>query len=129
MAAPPLNKSKTGPVTTPEPTAEPVYVSGGTPPQPFRKLKKGMEGEDVYWLQCKLKELGYYSGTITGGYYSGTAAAVKAYQKDHKISATGTADDRTLESIYGDVLSTEQPAAEPVSTPQLTPAPSAAPQP
>ena len=129
VAAPPLNKSKTGPVTTPEPTAEPVYVSGGTPPQPFRKLKKGMEGEDVYWLQCKLKELGYYSGTITGGYYSGTAAAVKAYQKDHKISTTGTADERTLESIYGDVLSTEQPAAEPVSTPQPAPAPSAAPQP
>ena len=54
---------------------------------------------------------------------------MKAYQKDHKISTTGTADERTLESIYGDVLSTEQPAAEPVSTPQPAPAPSAAPQP
>ena len=120
VAAPPLNKSKTGPVTTPEPTAEPQYVSGGMPPQPFRKLKKGMEGEDVYWLQKKLQELGYYTGTVTGGYYSGTASAVKAYQKANKISATGVADERTLESIYADVLAANTPTLVPNPTPAPT---------
>lgn len=120
VAAPPLNKSKTGPVTTPEPTAEPQYVSGGMPPQPFRKLKKGMEGEDVYWLQKKLQELGYYTGTVTGGYYSGTASAVKAYQKANKISATGVADERTLESIYADVLAANTPTPVPNPTPAPT---------
>lgn len=120
VAAPPLNKSKTGPVTTPEPTAEPQYVSGGMPPQPFRKLKKGMEGEDVYWLQKKLQELGYYTGTVTGGYYSGTASAVKAYQKANKISTTGVADERTLESIYADVLAANTPTPVPNPTPAPT---------
>lgn len=117
VAAPALNKSKTGPVTTPEPTPEPEYLSDGMPPQPFRKLKKGSSGEDVYWLQMKLTELGYYTGTVTGGYYSGTEKAVKAYQKANKISATGTADERTLESIYADVLAANTPTPEPTVSP------------
>lgn len=122
IAAPALNKSKTGPVTTPEPTPEPEYQSDGMPPQPFRKLKKGSSGEDVYWLQMKLKELGYYTGTVTGGYYSGTEKAVKAYQKANKISATGTADERTLESVYADVLAVNTPTPEPTPTVSPTPA-------
>ena len=123
VAAPPLNRDKTGPITTPEPTPEPEYVSGSLPPQPFEKLKKRSTGESVYWLQMRLKELGYYTGTVTGGYYTGTENAVKAFQKDHKISATGIADVRTLEAIYADVLST--PTPEP--TPQPTPVPTAEP--
>ncbi len=30
-------------------------------------MKVGVEGEDVYWLQMKLKEL-VYTGTVTGQY-------------------------------------------------------------
>ena len=134
VAAPPLNSSKTGPVTTPEPTPAPVYVSGATPPQPFEKLKKGAESEAVYWLQCRLKELGYYSGTVTGGYYSGTQKAVKAFQKANGIYATGTADVETLEAIYADVLDpqatppvTPTPEPTPEPTPSLTPAPTTEP--
>ena len=122
VAAPPLNSSKTGPVTTPEPTPAPEYVSGGMPPQPFEKLKKGTESEAVYWLQCRLKELGYYTGTITGGYYSGTQKAVKAFQKANGIYATGTADEETLEAIYADVLN-------PQATPPVTPTPEPTPEP
>lgn len=121
VAAPPLNSSKTGPVTTPEPTPAPEYVSDAMPPQPFRKLKTGSTGEDVYWLQCKLKELGYYTGTITGGYYSGTKAAVKAFQKDNGISATGEATVATQEAIYADILAVNTPTPEPTFTPEPTP--------
>ena len=128
VAAPPLNSSKTGPVTTPEPTPAPEYVSGGTPPQPFEKLKKGTESEAVYWLQCRLKELGYYTGTITGGYYSGTQKAVKAFQKANGIYPTGTADVETLEAIYADVLDAQ--ATPPVTpTPEPTPEPTPSPTP
>lgn len=122
VAAPPLNSSKTGPVTTPEPTPAPVYVSGAMPSQPFEKLKKGEESEAVYWLQCRLKELGYYSGTVTGGYYSGTQKAVKAFQKANGIYATGTADVETLEAIYADVM-------DPQATPPVTPTPEPTPEP
>ncbi len=116
VAAPPLNSSKTGPVETPEPTPEPHYDAGAMPPQPFEKLRKGDSGEAVYWLQRKLQELGYYTGTVTGGYYGGTAAAVKAFQKANKIYPTGTADVKTLEAIYADVLqahATPEPTAVP----------------
>ena len=122
VAAPPLNSSKTGPASTPQPTPAPEYVSGGMPPQPFRKLKKGSEGEDVYWLQARLKELGYYTGTVTGTYLAGTQRAVKAFQKENGIYANGTADVKTLEAIYADILSaTPTPAPTPSATPSATP--------
>jgi len=132
VAAPPLNKAKNGPITTPEPTPEPEYISGAMPPQPFERLKKGSTGEAVYWLQMKLTELGYYTGTVTGGYYSGTEKAVKAFQKDHKISATGKADVRTLEAIYAEEIeanATPTPSPEPTFTPEptATPAPTETP--
>ena len=113
VAAPRLNGAKTGPVTTPEPTPVPKYTSDGMPPQPFRKLERGDEGEDVYWLQMKLMELGYYTGTVTGGYYGGTASAVKAYRKDHGLGSSNEASVRTLETLYADVLNT--PTPEPTS--------------
>ena len=98
------------------------------PPQPFEKLKKGTESEAVYWLQCRLKELGYYTGTITGGYYSGTQKAVKAFQKANGIYPTGTADVETLEAIYADVLDAQ--ATPPVTpTPEPTPEPTPSPTP
>ena len=119
VAKPALNSSKTGPVKTPEPTPEPEYLSGGMPPMPLEKMQKGSKGEDVYWLQMKLKELGYYAGTVTGGYYSGTYDAVKAYQKANGLSVTGEANVRTLEHLYADVLPTPEP------TPESTPKPEA----
>lgn len=99
------------------------------PPEGFAKMKTGDEGENVYWLQMRLKELGYYNGAVTGGFYSGTKKAVKAYQKDHKIYATGIADEKTLKSIYDNVVeeeavivSTPIPADQ-TPVPTLTPAP------
>jgi len=134
VAAPRLNSARTGPVTTPEPTPVPNYISDAMPPQPFERMKKGSEGEDVYWLQMKLKEMGYYTGTVTGGYYSGTESAVKAFQKANGIYANGIADANTLEAIYADVLAAHTPAPTftpaPSATPSATPsaAPSAAPE-
>ncbi len=92
VKAPALNSAKTGPVSTPEPTAEPVYVSGGQPPLPLRQLQTRSEGADVYWLQAKLKELGYYAGAVTGQFLSGTEKAVKEYQRANKIYPSGKPD-------------------------------------
>ncbi len=112
----PLDKSNMLPKATPAPTAPPEYVSSEEPPMPFRTLKKGVKGEDVYWLQMKLQELGYYKGTVTGGYYGGTVNAVKAYQKDHNLSADGIAGTKTLNTIYADVLATPTPMPTPAPT-------------
>jgi len=121
VKAPPLNSSKTGPITTPQPTPEPEYTSDGMPPQPFRKLKVKSSGEDVYWLQMKLKELGYYTGTVTGTYYSGTQSAVKKFQRAADIYPSGEADVKTLEALYADILSANTPT--PAPTPEATPRP------
>ena len=127
----PLGKKSKTPVETPVPTATPAYSSTGTPPQPFRSLKHGKEGEDVFWLQMKLKELGYYAGAVTGQYLTGTQKAVKAYQKANGIYPSGIADEKTLLSIYAQVLATPSPApsATPTAAPTVAPTPAPTPSP
>ena len=78
----------------------------------MRSLSRGSKGEDVYWLQMKLKEMGYYNGTVTGGYYGGTQKAVKAYQKDNGLTADGVAGVKTQSHLYADVLPTATPKVE-----------------
>lgn len=134
----PLDRSVMLPQSTPEPTQPPAYDGAALPPMPFTTLSKGEESFAVYWLQCRLAELGYYSGTITGGYYNGTRDAVRAYQRDHGLSADGKAGKQTLSSLYADVLVTPSPvptempsptpaAQAPSPTPSLSPAPTAIP--
>ena len=97
-----LNKKSMMPNVTPTP---PVYVYDGSvaPTAVTRSLSVGKEGQDVYWLQMKLKELGFYNGTVTGQYREGTKAAVKAYQKARGLSADGTAGQKTLQTLYDEV--------------------------
>ena len=123
LKPPPLNTKTKLPVSTPQPTAEPNYTSDGQPPQPFRTLKKGRDGEDVYWLQRKLQELGYYTGTVTGAFYGGTEKAVKAFQKDNKIRADGIAGENTLMALYESVLNPATPEPSFTLEPDFSPAP------
>lgn len=116
---PRLNKENMLPFSTPEPTAKPIYSSTTIFDGEMRDLSKKSTGTDVYWLQMKLKDLGYYKGTPTGSYYSGTFDAVKKFQSDNGINATGNADVETQKLLYKDILST--PAPIPVITPSPTP--------
>jgi len=126
LKLPNLNYDNMLPYKTAQPTASPAYVSG-TLPYEIKALKKNSKGEDVYWLQAKLKELGYYQGHIGGVYLDGTVNAVKAFQKANGLSQTGTADERTLRAIYREELAT--PAPTPTATPAPTPTPTPTPSP
>ncbi|MBR4538570.1 MAG: peptidoglycan-binding protein [Clostridia bacterium] len=97
-----LNTKTMMPNVTPDP---PVYTYDGktAPLTAERSLKVGSEGQDVYWLQMKLKELGFYSGTVTGQYREGTQKAVFAYQRSRGLDSSGTANIRTLETLYNEV--------------------------
>ena len=64
-------------------------------------LKKGCSGTNVKNLQKKLKELGYYSGTVDGDYGTGTENAVKKFQRAKGLSADGVAGPSTLKAING----------------------------
>jgi len=127
LKLPSLNKQYMLPYVTPTPTPAPVYEAGTLPERGFRTLKKNSSGEDVYWLQSKLKELGYYSGHIGGVYLDGTVKAVKAFQKAHGLSQSGQVDQRTYNAIYAEELAT--PTPPPTATPTPTPSPTPTPTP
>lgn len=80
----------------------------GTPPGPMRI---GDKNSDVKKLQMALKLLGYYDGRVDSDYGKGTTAAVKAYQKDNRLSADGIAGRATVQSIFGSCASTSMNSA------------------
>ncbi len=118
---------------TPAPTQMPAFNAQVPPQGDIRTLKVGSEGEDVFWLQSKLKELGYFNGTITGEFREGTRDAVAAYQKAKGVKAkSGTADKKTLEALYTQTLEehmtptplpTDVPPVETIAPPAATPVP------
>lgn len=58
--------------------------------------KIGSTGDEVRRVQKKLKELGYYTGTVDGIFGSKTQSAVKAFQRNCGITADGIAGPTTL---------------------------------
>lgn len=61
--------------------------------------KLGSRGEEVRKIQKKLKELGYYKGSVDGIYGSATKKAVTAFQKNCGITADGVAGPKTLKFL------------------------------
>ena len=78
-------------------------------------LYYGMSGDEVKKLQSKLKELGYFTGTVAGNYKDLTVAAVAAFQKDHGLEADGVATAKVQKLIYGTDAS-PSPTASPYQT-------------
>ena len=118
-----LDRSVMRPVTTPTP---PVYAYDPKTPLPTdnRTLKLGASGQDVYWLQRKLADWGYYAGTSTGQFREGTKKAVQAYQRANKLSVDGIVSKNTLKSLYNAVIAeyaTPTPAPSPTPSPSVQP--------
>ena len=63
-------------------------------------LHEGESGENVYLLQAKLFELGYYTGRVDGRYGSETTEAVKAFQRANGLSADGVFGKGTRTRLY-----------------------------
>ena len=64
-----------------------------------RTLRKGYTGADVIAVQQKLKELGFYSGSIDGVYGTGSIAAVKKFQQQNGLTADGLVGSRTYTAL------------------------------
>jgi len=115
----------------PAPTAAPVYSRENWPVQ-YRTLYRGRSGADVYMLQMRLAELGYYSGSITGGYYGGTIEAVKAFQRDYHLNVDGAAGEQTQAVLFSsacDPAPVSAPYIQSPALPGVTPAPTTTPSP
>ena len=65
-----------------------------------RTLRRGYTGADVTKVQNRLKELGYYTGTVDGVYGLGSMAAVKAFQEKNGLTADGLAGTKTFEKLF-----------------------------
>jgi len=94
-------------------------------PVPFtKKLTNKTSGRkaQVKQLQQRLKELGYYDNDISGNFQKYTTRAVKKFQTQNGLEATGEVDEVTWNLIFNDahiVL----PDATPKPTPAPTPVP------
>lgn len=69
-------------------------------------MRPGDEGENVKELQTLLTSYGYYDGEIDGKYGSGTASAVKLFQKYNDLKRDGKAGPKTMEKLKGESVVT-----------------------
>lgn len=61
--------------------------------------QKGSSGSVVTQIQTKLKNWGYYDGSVDGVYGSRTETAVKSFQKKNGLTADGKAGPATLRAL------------------------------
>lgn len=88
-------------------------------------LKEGSEGAAVRTLQSRLKTLGYYSGSVDGSFGSGTAAAVKWFQRVNGLTVDGKAGTATMDKLFSSSAkaATATATRKPTATPYHTPTP------
>lgn len=67
--------------------------------QPFRNLKDGDLGSDVYQVQKALKQLGYFHAWCSGKYGASTKKAVLLYQQDWNLAQTGKVNISTWNKL------------------------------
>ena len=61
--------------------------------------KYGSRGDEVKQIQQKLKNWGYYKGSVDGIYGSKTLEAVKYFQRKNGLTVDGIAGDKTLSAL------------------------------
>ena len=61
--------------------------------------KMGSRGDEVRRIQQKLKNWGYYTGTVDGIYGSKTVAAVKYFQRTNGLTADGIVGSKTAAAL------------------------------
>ena len=79
----------------------------------------GSSGSEVRTIQTKLKNWGYYSGSVDGVYGSKTLAAVKKFQKKNGLTADGIAGTETLHALGIYNSSTKSSSSSSISSSNL----------
>lgn len=86
--------SSSTPTQTPS-VSVPGQEEENDPSQYTRTLRSGMYGEDVRWVQERLKEL-QYTVNVTGTYDATTIEAVKFFQSQNGLTSDGLAGQQTF---------------------------------
>ncbi len=105
--------------------ARPTAASSATPVANDGLLELGESGPRVADIQRRLRELGYYSGTVDGTYGPMTEEAVIAFQRSQGLTADGIAGSNTVAALESpDPRASSrpvQPAPQPSATETSTP--------
>ncbi|MCR5566950.1 MAG: peptidoglycan-binding protein [Clostridiales bacterium] len=64
-------------------------------------LERDSKGDQVRALQKRLKELGFYNGSVDGSYGESTEVAVMAFQLLNNLTVDGKAGPATQRALYG----------------------------
>ena len=64
-------------------------------------LERNSKGDQVRTLQKRLKDLGFYSGSVDGSYGESTEVAVMAFQLMNNLTVDGKAGPATQRALYG----------------------------
>ena len=99
--------------TTARPTATPTPTAAAV-------LKKGSSGADVKTLQRRLKQLGYYTGSVDGDFGDATEKALRAFQDRNNLLVDGIAGKSTMAKLNS---SNAVKAAAATATPRKTATP------
>ena len=62
-------------------------------------LKRGSRGDEVVTLQKKLKQWGYYDGSVDGVFGAGTEKAVQYFQRKNGLTADGVVGAKTAAAL------------------------------
>lgn len=89
-----LSAGTATPTPTNKSTATPTPTTTTT-----GSLKNGSTGESVKSLQRRLKQLGYYTGSVDGDFGDATEAAVRAFQDRNGLYVDGKAGEKTLAKL------------------------------
>ena len=117
---------------TESPTLAPTTIAPITPTPTPLSMRLGYTGEAVRTVQRKLKELGYYTGSIDGDFGAETEKAVKAFQKANGLTADGKVGEKTLAKLndpkaktykQANATPTPKPTAKPTATKKVTATP------
>lgn len=94
---PPTPTETAAPAETPSPavtsSAKPTLIAG---PALF---EAGDKGDEVRAIQVRLRQIGWYAGTISGTYDAKTVTSIKGFQAKRGFPVTGEIDKRTLDKL------------------------------
>ena len=84
-------------------------------------IKSADTGEAVEKLQTRLKELGYYTASLTSVCDKATVAAIKAFQTKMSLASDGVATADVLTILYGATAISAAEVVTPTPTPTMAP--------
>ena len=89
------------------------YIPTPTPSPTPSKLSKGDQGDAVKSLQQRLKDLGYYAGSVDGDYGGGTQEAIRLFQSQNGLDVDGVCGSATMAAVFA----SDAPAVQVTPTP------------